>query len=180
MTSYFILKLFKRAALFYYANELDAQPEIKEFLMDKANRSRYVFHPSKEDLDNNSTKNYEKKWESENHIAESIYASKHNTSYAPLKISYYNQCLFDSVKNSIQEKIENSGYLLVNYFRSDILGYDKSCKKYFPLWIENCSHGCNKSINFLTPYTLQITYPETQNQKIIIDLKRMQYKIIVK
>jgi hypothetical protein len=48
---------------------------------------------------------------------------------------------------------------------------------YFPIWIENCSHGCNKDISLIGDTTLKITYSEARNQEIIFDLKNMTYQI---
>ena len=132
---------------------------------------------SKSDLAINNADNYEKKWQVDNSSIKTVWDVKENTFEEALRTTYYEKNIFPTEEGYFSEKIENSKYKVVSLFRSNILGYDKTKKKYFPIWVEHCSRGCNKSISFISDMVLKIVYSEADNETITVDLTNMTYKI---
>ena len=64
-------------------------------------------------------------------------------------------------------------------FRNNVISFDKMKRKYFPIWIESCMHGCDKSISLASNDNLEIKYIEAGNQAIYIDLAKMTYKFML-
>jgi hypothetical protein len=153
-------------------NDLNSKPSLLNFLESKAAKSPLVYRASEKDLDLNASANYEKKWQVDNSTIKSVWEVPGKTAEGTLRTTYYDKNLFP--KDPI-EVIENSQYKVVALFRNNILGFDKLKKKYFPIWIESCMHGCNKSISFLPPAKIKIVYSEANNQTIIVDLSNMNY-----
>lgn len=160
-------------------DKLTDSPEILKFLEDKASKSSIIYRATSQDLDMDNIANYEKKWEVDNSNIKSVWKVTENTFEAPLKVTFYDKNIFPS-KEYINSSIENSKFIVIALFRNNILGYDKLKKKYFPIWVESCSHGCNKKIAFINDTTLSIKYTESDNETVIVDLSKMTYKIILK
>lgn len=161
-------------------DKLSSKPDILKFLENKAGKSSLIYRATKKDLDMNNADNYEKKWQIDNSKIKDVFSVMENTLDVPLKTTYYEQNIFPSDQNYISSKIENSKFRIISLFRNNILGFDKTKKKFFPIWVETCMHGCNKEIKFINSSTLQITYSEANNEKIIVDLSKMTYNIILK
>lgn len=161
-------------------DKLSSKPELFKFLEDKASKSSIVYRATSQDLDMNSADNYEKKWLADNSSIKTVWDVNENTFEEPLQITYYNNNIFPTEECLISDKIENNKYKIVSLFRHNILGFDKIKKKYFPIWVESCSHGCNKSISFNSDKVLKIVYSEADNQTIVVDLIKMTYKITLK
>ncbi len=162
---------------FLNVDSLKSQKNYLDFLEDKAAKSNLIYHPSKKDLDLNDPDNYEKKWTIDNpKIADEVLESNKTSVYnEPLSITYYNKNLFLKNVGSIANQCENTNYKFKAYFRGSIIGYDKQKKKYFPIWVESCMHGCNKEVSFINPITLKIHYTEADDRIIKINLIRMTY-----
>jgi hypothetical protein len=152
------------------------KPDLLDFLQKKATASPMVYQYSEKDLDMCHPDNYKQRWALDNPDID-ILMKKMKTSETPLRIAYYEQNIFPEKDGSITSTIENGNYKVVSLFRNDILAYDKTNKKYFPVWVDECSHGCDKSISFTSQNILEIIYSETNNEKIIVDLSTMIYKI---
>jgi len=160
-------------------DKLSSTPDLLKFLENKASKSSIVYRATNKDLEMNNAINYEKKWQVDNSKIKSVWSTKENTNEEALKITYYSKSIFPTEQNYISGSIENSKFKIVSLFRNNILGYDKIKKKYFPLWVESCSHGCNKDVTFINDTTLRITYSEANEEMIIVDLTNMTYKIIL-
>jgi len=94
-----------------------------------------------------------------------------------MKITYYDQDLFKMESGQIYQKEENNRYTAIALFRNNILCYDKKRKRYFPVWVESCAHGCNKSINFLNDSILEIISEEIKESSTIkVNLFTMTYR----
>ena len=160
--------------------ELENTPDILKFLEEKALSSNLLPSPSKDSFDLTDYKNFGKKWEIDNPNILTVWDVGAKTTIESLNTTYYKQNLFDINNGSLNSEIENNQYLIRSFFRGNVIGFDKRREKYFPIWIEGCSHGCNKDLSFLDEVTLQIEYSEADNQKIIINLETMTYQIINK
>ncbi|MFD3408829.1 hypothetical protein SKC37_09195 [Aquirufa sp. HETE-83D] len=152
------------------------KPTVLKYLEERAAKSEFIKKPSGVELDVNNPVNFEKKWKIDNANISTVWEG--NTAINNnIKVTYYPENIFPDEKNSSFSKIENETYLIISMFRNDVLGYDKVKKKYFPIWVESCSHGCNKEIEFIDNNKLKITYSESQNETIIVDLKTMDFEI---
>lgn len=156
---------------------LIGKPELSKYLEGKASKSTLIYRSTVHDLEINNADNYEKKWQIENSSVKTVWEVKENTFERPLSITYYSTSIFPKDKNYINDKIENNKYEIISLFRNNIIGYDKIKKEYFPIWVETCSHGCNKSISFINESIIQIVYSEANDETITIDLTNMTYKI---
>lgn len=165
---------------FINLDKFNDKPELLFFLEGKARKCSLVYRATNSDLDINSSANYEKKWQIDNSKIKSVWDTKNNIYDEPLRTTYYDKNLFPSDKGVSDRKVENSRYIIVSLFRNNILGYDKARKKYFPIWVESCAHGCDKKLSFVKETILQITYSEADNQEILVDLSKMTYSIILK
>jgi hypothetical protein len=174
------LKLKQIKGDFKNLDKFNDKPELLSFLEGKASKCPLVYRATNSDLDMNSSANYEKKWEIDNSKIKSVWDNKNNIYDEPLRTTYYEKNIFPSDQGFINGRVENNKYIVVSLFRNNILGYDRVKKKYFPIWVESCTHGCNKTISFVKETILQITYSEADNQKIFVDLSKMTYSIILK
>lgn len=161
-------------------DKLNGKPELLSYLEGKASKSKLVYRAKNKDLEINSSDNYEKKWQVDNSSIKTVWDVKDNTFEEPLRTTYYDKNIFPTKRGQIFGNIENSKYKVVALFRNNIVGYDKTKKKYFPIWIESCSHGCNKEISFANETTLKIVYSESRDEIITVDLAKMTYKITLK
>ena len=161
-------------------DKLSSKPDLSKFLEDKASKSSVIYRATKQDLDMNSADNYEKKWQVDNSKIKSVWDTKENTFDEPLRVTYYDKSIFPTEQGYISGSVESTKFKIVSLFRNNILGYDKTKKKYFPIWVESCSHGCNKTVAFIDDTTLRITYSEANDEMIIVDLTNMTYKITLK
>lgn len=163
---------------FININEFKSNSIVLKFLEDKAKKSNFIYRPTFQDLDINDPINYEKRWRLDNNLR-SIWDIKNNLKNKKINVTYYTRSIFPK-DFTYEQSIENAGFKIINGFRSDILGYDKLKKKYFPIWFDYGCHGCNKKIEFINSSTLKITYIESNNEIILVDLNQMIYDIIVK
>ncbi|MCE3228559.1 MAG: Uncharacterized protein K0S32_3110 [Bacteroidetes bacterium] len=144
------------------------------FLQKKVTNSPMIYHPTEDDLDMCLAKNYREQWKLDNPDVDIYFPLfKKET---PLRITYYDESIFPDKNSETFDFIENNKYRAVTLFRGDVLAYDKTKNKYFPVLVNECSHGCNKSISFKSENVLEIIYSEANNEKIIVDLSLMIYK----
>lgn len=148
---------------------------ILNFLEDKASKSKSIYKPSKKELVSDNSKNYEKKWKVDNSNIPDIYSAK-GVKEGILKLTYYKKELMPFAE--ALNKIESSEFIIVSYFRNNVIGYDKKQKKYFPIWIEGCNHCCNKEISFVDDWTVKVYWDECgDNITMTINLRDKKYKI---
>ncbi len=119
--------------------------------------SKLIYQPTELDKDSLYYLNYETKWNKDNDV-ENIFGIGHAEISTPIKTTYYKTNLFQLNNGSITDSIENNDIKLISYFRSNLIGYDKHKKLYFPLIIENCAMDCAKTIEFFAKDSLRITY----------------------
>lgn len=153
---------------------LDSNPEIKKVLYEFANKSKWVFHGSK---DPNHYSNYMKKWETDNnsinHLANG-YSGIPDTIYS----TYYKDDLFNFTGDYDEsERIENNNFKIVSYFRGNIIAFDKHKKLYFPIYTEACVTGCDKKIKFVSENSIEVLYHESsENETSTINLDEIIFK----
>jgi hypothetical protein len=153
---------------------LDSNPEIKKALYQFANKSKWVYHGSK---DPNHYSNYMKKWETDNnafnHLANG-YSGIPDTIYS----TYYKDDLFKLTGDYDEsERIENSNFKIVSYFRGNIIAFDKKKKMYFTIYTEACVTGCDKKIRFVSENSIEVVYHESsENETSIINLDEIIFK----
>lgn len=153
---------------------LNSKPEIKKNLYQFANKSKWVFHASK---DPNHYSNYMKKWETDNnsinHLANG-YSGIPDTIYS----NYYKDNLFNFTGDYEEsESIENKNFKIVSYFRGNIIAFDKNKQLYFPIYTEACVTGCDKKIRFVSENNIEVQYHEgSENETSIINLKEIIFK----
>jgi hypothetical protein len=163
---------------FINLKEFKSNSIVLKFLEEKAKKSKFIYRPTFQDLDINDPINYEKRWRLDNNLR-SIWDMKNNLKNEKINVTYYTSSIFPKDFPD-EQSIENVDFKIINGFRSDILGYDKLKKKYFPIWFDNGCHGCNKKIEFINSSTLKITYIESNNEMILVDLNQMIYDFILK
>ena len=153
---------------------LDSNPEIKKVLYEFANKSKWVYHGSK---DPNHYSNYMKKWETDNdafnHLANG-YSGIPDTIYS----TYYKDDLFNFTGDYEEsESIENGKFKIVSYFRGNIIAFDKTKKLYFPIYTEACVTGCDKKVRFLSENSIEAVYHESsENETSVINLDEIIFK----
>lgn len=109
------------------------------FLEEKAVKSQLIYRPTDQDLDINSAKNFAKKWLRENPDA---YAAREGA-WTPISFCYYSEKMFSDkpASDSGEERKENRNYVITTSFAGPVLGYDKTSKKYFVIWIPDGMGG---------------------------------------
>lgn len=138
---------------YYYDSTLNSNTSLKKFLEAKAQASKYVYKKTAADFDINNSKNFEKKFLVDNpDIQESKYHSGDK-----LNVTYYDEDLTKIVGSSV-DTVENKDYKVFVLFRFGVVGYDKAKRKYFPIYIDKCNHGCDLHASFDTGNILNVNY----------------------
>lgn len=151
---------------------LDHNITIKKELYQFAQESKWIYKPSEEEKDINYYRNFEQKWHLDNYPkgAESFYPTI-------VKSTYYSENLFQYNGNYDNDQvIENADFKIVTYFRNNIIGYDKNKKLYFPITVESCATGCDKKIEFVSKYEIEISYEMNVQEADTIDLNKIKFK----
>lgn len=156
--------------------QLTSKTALLDFIQKKISSSPLVYNYSEEDLDMCRAKNYRQRLAMDNEDIAAI-TKQMKKSQAKMIITYYDESIFPVNESEISNTIENDDFKVVALFRNDVLAYDKNKKKYFPVWVEECTHGCDKNISFNDKQELEIAYTETEADKIIVDLSTMTYKM---
>ena len=98
-----------------------------------------------------------------------------------LHLSFYS----DSIFSKDETTIENNLYRIkanpdgIHALGGDILGFDKSKNKYFPIFIQECNYCPTMPVKFLSESTIELDSPDFQ-YKLIFDLSKMTYSIEAK
>jgi hypothetical protein len=162
---------------FINIEDLKDKPIILKYLEEKAAKSKFVYKPTKEDLDMDNPKNYEKRWKIDNSNISTPWGDNNGVNNT-IKVKYYSKNVYPipwKDDSFYLKKIENGKYIIITLLRNNVIGYDKVKKKYFPIWVESCGRGCNKDIAFVGKDKLQITWEV--NVAIIVDLNSMNFEI---
>jgi hypothetical protein len=149
---------------YYYDSSLNGNASLKKFLETKAQNSKYVYKKTAADYDINNPKNFEKKFLIDNPgIQESKY---HNED--KLTLTFYNEDLTKIVGNSA-DTVVNKDFKIFVLWRYGVVGFDKAKKKYFPIYIDKCNHGCELHASFDTGNILNVNYEYGDNMKFDLD-----------
>lgn len=156
--------------------DLDLKPEIKNALYQLANKSKWVYHPSKKELNNSYYKNYEQKWYTDNKVDNHL-ANGHSDIPDVIYSTYYKDDIFKFTGIAEDEEIlENNSFKIVCFSRGNILGYDKSKQLYFPIYIESCVTGCGKTVEFVSTNEIKVVHEECSEKEVsIINLGEMKF-----
>lgn len=148
---------------------LDSNPEIKKELYEFANKSKWIYKPTGKEKDINYYTNFEQKWYSDN-------APKNGKSPDIITSTYYSEDLFKlNGEYDKDQVIENESFKIVTYFRHNVIGYDKNKKLYFPVIVESCAHGCDKTIEFVSENEIEVTYEMNVQEPYTIDLNTIKF-----
>ncbi|KFF05785.1 hypothetical protein B0A68_17950 [Flavobacterium reichenbachii] len=153
---------------------LDSKPEIKKAIYEFANKSKWVFHTSK---DQNHYTNYVEKWEADNNAFNHL-ANGYSGIPEVIYSTYYKDDLFKYTGNyEEEESIENDNFKIVSYTRNNIVAFDKNKKLYFPIYTETCVTGCDKKIRFISENSIEVKYYEhSSDETSIINLDEIIFK----
>lgn len=156
----------KLKGAFEDAPELSRRPELLRVLQERAAQCARIFKGEK------SAWAWLDRWQDMNSSLPDVFLRR---SFPPRGIRWeYSERnpMKEAPAGSIVGEQENARYRIVAYFRNSVIGFDKSLKKYFPIWAEHCNHGCNKEIRALTSDVLELVYNETEGKVLYVDLKR--------
>ncbi|MEO8515345.1 MAG: hypothetical protein ABI426_01305 [Flavobacterium sp.] len=157
--------------------DLESNPEIQKELYQFAYKSKWVYNPTEEEKDPNYYKNYEQKWIADNNSDNRLASGSSSLPDVIYSTYYKDNIIRFTGEYSEDEVIENSDYKIVTFFRGNILGYDKKKQLYFPIFIESCVIGCNKTIEFLSKNTIEIVNSEDSGEKAkTINLEEIKFK----
>jgi|GEM_PF-2873359 hypothetical protein len=148
-------------------NEWKGPAGLYDTLIALSSKSKLIYHPGSEDADPYAWQNYESKWE-KNNQADNIFGAGHASLTIPIHTTYYTTNLFALNKGSVTDSVENEHYTVVSYFRSNLIGYDKQKRLYFPIVIEGCNYDCNKALQLDEASKLLITYEDEETQELSI------------
>lgn len=149
-------------------------PELLAFLQDKASKSPLVYRATAKDLALDNADNFDKKWEVENAAIRKAIESREDSIELVLRFTYYDNNLYKK-DDSTTDRIENKEYVIASYFRSDVIGYDKTKNKFFPIIIDRCSHGCEKTLSWINEHTVKITY-DINGETMVVELEKRLFQ----
>ena len=137
---------------------LEKLPAYYRSLKRFAELSPLIYHPSAAEKNAGHYKNYREKWQKDNNV-DSVFGAGFIGEMDEVFSTYYQENLFD-INDGSESRIENDRYLIMSYFRGDLIAYDKLKKLYFPVIVESCAHFCNKEVEFVDDVTIKITYED--------------------
>ena len=145
----------------YFADNptLTKKPPVYNTLKRLSKNSKLIYQQQTKDKNRYYHLNYETKWNDDNQ-ADNAWGAGYSYIQTSIKSTYYKTNLFQLNHGIVNDSIESERFILVNYFRGNIIGYDKINNLYFPLLIESCFNFCNKSIAFFDQDSLRIFYNE--------------------
>ena len=159
-------------------SKLKKHPQIAGVLRNLSKKSKLIYQKKAKDGNLYYHLNYEAKWNDDNR-ADNAWGAGYSYIQTPIVSTYYKTDLFRLNQGSVSDSIQNDRFILVSYFRGNIIGYDKTNRLYFPLLIESCFNFCNKSIAFFDQDSLRIFYDEGGDieyrismNDILFDLRR--------
>ncbi len=151
---------------------LESNIEIYNELYQFASKNKWVYKPSEEEKNINYYKNFEQKWYKDNDHDEN-----ETSDLTTIKSTYYTENLFQFNGNYDEDQIiENASFKIVNYFRNNVVGYDKNKKLYFPIIVESCATGCGKEIKFVSENEIEISYEMDTQPAYIINLNKIRFE----
>ncbi len=159
---------------YYNYDNFTKNETIKKYLQGKAKQSNLLLPLNSNLYDIDDNYNFEDKWQRDNPVLNEIQKINYNLSNEKINITYYDLNPMDLFSASCLQKLDNKDFLIYNYYRGSVIGFDKNSKKYFPIIAESCNHGCDKEIKLLRNNKLEIKYIFTRNY-FIIDLENMSY-----
>jgi hypothetical protein len=148
---------------------LAANRRLYDLLMGLADKSNLIYHKGEQDKDPYSWLNYETKWNKDNQTDYSFGAG-HGDITTPVKTTYYKTDLFALNQGSVTDSIANEDYIVVSYFRSNLIGYDKKKKYYFPILVESCNYSCAKTLRFIDANRIAIQYEDEGEEPLELSL----------
>jgi hypothetical protein len=142
---------------------------ILSFLEAKVASSPFVFKQSSSDYDLDNPSNYDKKWNILNSgLRENLNANRNI--FWGIKFPEYQENLFTIINHGSEVmKIENPNYIIISYFKDNVIGYDKINKKYFGIWVPETTYDWISKLDFKSEHNLIIT--EQDEYYYSIDLK---------
>lgn len=157
---------------------LESVLKIKTILYAYARKSKWIYRPeTAAERDPRHMKNYELKWDQDNK-ADNHLANGHSGIPDTIYSTYYKDDLmkFTGQRSGEPVTIENDRFLITSYFRGNLLGFDKQKKRFFPIFIESCVTGCNKTIGFTSSGRLEVTYDEDSRKEVYtVDLDAIKF-----
>lgn len=145
------------------------------FLEQRASISDLIYRKSSiDELDPKQPKNYHLRWELDNpylvDLPKKVYPSE-----GKIKFTYYDEKEF-SEDLSNMDTIESKSYEIYSNFRGNVIGYDKNLRKYFPILISGCNHGCDKKVSFYKENMIKIYfYFGVVEMNLYVDLSKSTY-----
>ena len=159
------------------SKRLKAKKNILKYLEERAKESPYVYNPSPSDYNVNLYTNYDKKWNILNAGLRENLLNNSNATY-DIQFPYYYENLFDSLGHGIKiKKVENNKYIIISYFKDNVIGYDKIKKKYFALWIPDLIYNWIENLELDDEHILIMEL--TSEFKYKVDLLNKKIKRIV-
>lgn len=155
---------------FFNSDNLKEEPLVKDELYTFAKSSELIYQRTDRDEDIYYHMNFEEKWKNDNG-ADNSYGAGYSVINDTIYSTYYKTNLFELLGIvSSDNLIENVKYKIVNFFRGNIIAYDKDKELYFPVFIESCVLGCNKKIEFEENNILKVCYSEFEDSEYRISL----------
>lgn len=151
---------------------LDKNPSVKKAIYDFAKKSKLIYQKTNDEKKISHFKNFRDKWQQDNQ-AEINWGAGYGGEMDEVFSTYYKENLFD-ISGGTETVLENKNYYLTSFFRSDLIGFDKQKKLYFPIIVESCAHFCNKEIEFVNDHTIKITYEDDKSWEL--DLSKIKFK----
>lgn len=154
---------------FAASKALTANRRLYDLMMGLADKSKLIYHKGEKDKDPYSWLNYETKWNEDNQTDNS-YGAGHGDINAPVKTTYYKTNLFALNQGGVTDSIANEDYIVVSYFRSNLIGYDKKKQLYFPILVESCNYSCAKTLHFIDAHRISIQYEDEKEEPAALSL----------
>ncbi len=139
-------------------------------LLALSSKSKLIYHPGSEDANPYAWQNYETKWSTDNK-SDNTFGAGHASLATPIHTTYYQTNLFGLNQGSVTDSIDNERYTIVSYFRSNLVGYDKQKRLYFPIVIESCNYSCGKAVTFVSGDRIRISYEDEDEEATELSLK---------
>lgn len=151
--------------------ELDNHKNILSFLEDKIGSSKYIYVPTKKDLDIDLPQNAEKKWVVEN---QNIYSRLQTLGESMIKLGKYSIKNFPVDTEQTKWEVENDSYKITSFFKGAIYLNNKSSNSYSVLWVPEDVYGWIERMEF-TSTNRVVFYDRLSNEpQFEIDIKNFK------
>lgn len=159
-----------------FTNQQELPVELLHFLEKEASLNTVIYRPQGKDLDIYDKSNFSKKWKLDNQkYLENPFQLE---TRCKMVITMYDEAIFDFSDYEAEHIVENEKYKIVYKESGSVLGYNKTKQKYFPIWINECTQGCEKKVSFLGENILAINYWNDNTFEINLDNMTVERKII--